>query len=403
MRKKGFLAMIIMSLGLCIANDVYAQNPVVVQEDVLITQGVDCKSQYYSSYGSNWFIQLGAGVNVPFVENSLEKRDPKHHFTVGYNVAFGRWFSPYIGWRMSMLGGPIHWDNKTFSKAKYANANCDLMWDMFNTFAGVNTNRVFSVLPFAGFGGTFSWDYVASESNVMNKHEKIKRNVWTLPVSAGLQLRLRCCPYADFFVEGRAQFYGDNFNNCAWGAPIDVNITAIGGFTIYFGGAKYGTYNACEDLALIAALNNQVNNLRADAVAAAAALAACESQLPCPEVVAAEEIIIDNTELMAVVSFELNSDVVTEEEMVNVYNIAQWMNNNQNVNVVIQGYADRDTGTSEYNKVLSLARAEAVQSILVNRYGVNSNRLTVQAQGSEVQPYSTNSWNRVVIFAPNNN
>ena len=40
-------------------------------------------------------------------------------------------------------------------------------------------------------------------------------------------------------------------------------------------------------------------------------------------------------------------------EMVNVYNIAQWMKANPDANVVIKGYADKDTGTAAYNLKLS--------------------------------------------------
>ena len=85
-------------------------------------------------------------------------------------------------------------------------------------------------------------------------------------------------------------------------------------------------------------------------------------------------------------------------EMVNVYNISEWMKANPDQNVAIVGYADRDTGTSTYNMGLSQRRAEAVRNALVNDYGINPDRLSISAQGSEVQPYDVNNWNRIVIF-----
>lgn len=376
------------------------------QEDIIVAVDVDvvtpCKTNYYSTNSSNWFMQLGAGINAPFVEYSLADGKAKRHVTAAYNLAFGKWMSPYIGWRMSMLGGALHWDNVTYSKAKYVNANLDFMWDMFNSFSSPNSRRVFSIVPFVGLGGTFAWDFKASESNIVNRHDKIKRNQWTLPVSAGLQMRFRLCPYDDFFVEGRAQFYGDNFNNCAQGRPVDINVTAVAGFTINFGGCAFKSFNPCSYARYISNLNSQVNELREALAATSVALAAAESQLPCPEAAPIEPttIILEQTPLMATVSFAIDSDCVSSEEMVNVYNVAQWMQQNPDQNVVILGYADADTGTQDYNLALSQRRANMVKQLLTDTYGISAARLSVQAEGSAVQPYQTNNWNRIVIFSP---
>jgi hypothetical protein len=37
--------------------------------------------------------------------------------------------------------------------------------------------------------------------------------------------------------------------------------------------------------------------------------------------------------------------------------------------------------------------------MLVNTYGINPDRLSIQAEGSNVQPYEENNWNRIVIFS----
>ncbi len=280
---------------------------------------------------------------------------------------------------------------------KYVTANLDFMWDMFNSLGGVDSHRVFSIIPFVGLGGTYAWDFTGSE-NVMASNGKPKHNSWTLPVSGGIQLRFRLCRYVDFFVEGRAQFYGDNFNNLAFGRPVDINGTVTGGFTVTFGGRDYQSYNPCDYLGYINNLNNQVNDLRGALATTSAALAAAEAQLPCPEVeaVAVEE--VQAAPLMATVRFTLNSARITDQEKVNVYNIAEWMKANPEQNVAIVGYADKDTGTSEYNMGLSKRRAQAVYNSLTNDYGINPDRLSIQAEGSNVQPYDVNNWNRIVIF-----
>ncbi|MDE7467349.1 MAG: OmpA family protein [Muribaculaceae bacterium] len=379
---------------------------VVVAEDIVsvtTTEAQPCKTQYYSNRGDNWFIQLGAGVTSPFMENQMPDGSQKHHLTTVYNVGFGKWFSPYIGWRMSFLGGSLHWDNQQHNTAKWVNANVDFMWDMFNSLGGVNSERVFSIVPFVGFGGAFMWDFNDGASTIARDNGKMKGNSWALPLSAGLQLRLRLCKYVDFFAEGRAQFAGDNWNNEAVGAPVDMNLSVIGGFSFNIGGAGFKAYNPCDYTNYIANLNNQVNDLHAALNAANVALATAEAQLPCPEVQVKETVVeaVAPAPLMATVRFKINSAVISNEEMVNVYNVAQWMKENPEQNVTISGYADKDTGTSTYNQTLSKRRAEAVKDMLVNKYGVNPDRLSIDALGSSVQPYDTNNWNRIVIFTNN--
>lgn len=371
-----------------------AQETVVMEEQTIIETEVPCKTQYYSTSRDNWFIQVGAGVASPFVENSGSGHG---HFTANYNVGFGKYISPYLGWRISFYGGALHNQPGTYQKFKYANANVDFMWDMFNSIGGVNTKRVFSIVPFIGLGGTFGWDY-RPDGTIMGNDGKAKGNMWALPVSAGLQLNFRLGKYVDFFVEGRGQFYGDNFNNIPGGRPVDINLTVTGGLIFKIGGDDFKSYNPCDYLGYISNLNNQVNDLRGALATTSAALAAAEAQLPCPEI--QETVIVQETApLMSTVRFTLNSARISNMEMVNVYNTAEYLKANPDQKVVIVGYADKDTGSSAYNMSLSKRRAEAVKKALVEKYGISADRLTVKAEGSDSQPYSENNWNRIVIFS----
>ncbi len=371
---------------------------VTIEETEIFSQIYEtpCKTHYYTDKKDNWFLQLGAGVAVPFVDGTNKKGEREHHFTANYNVGFGKWFSPYLGWRLSFNGGAIHFEHGGMDRFNYVNANADLMWDMFNSMGGVNSKRVFSIIPFVGIGGMYGWDYTPA-GEIIDADGNPKHNTWTLPVSAGLQLRFRLCKYVDFFAEGRAGFYGDNFDNISGGRPVDINVTVNGGLTFNFGGRDYKAYNPCDYLGYISNLNSQVNDLRGALATTAAALAAAESQLPCPEVVEAT-VVETPAPLMATVRFAINSAKISDIEMVNVYNVAQWMKDNPEQNVAIIGYADKDTGTSSYNMGLSQRRAQAVNDALVNKYGINPDRLSISARGSDSQPYEVNNWNRIVIF-----
>ena len=219
---------------------------------------------------------------------------------------------------------------------------------------------------------------------------------WTLPVSAGLQLRFRLSKYVDFFAEARATFYADNWNNVATGSSIESLVSAMGGFNFNIGGRGWNSFNECNYVSQIAALNGQVNDLRAQLLACGQTVAELQSQLPCPEVVQKDCV---NAPLMATVRFTLDSDKILPTEEVNVYSMAEWLKANPNEKIVIAGYADKDTGTSDYNMELSKRRAEAVKNELINTYGISADRLETKAFGSDVQEYpSHNDWNRIVIL-----
>lgn len=404
------------AIALCAGTAAYCEpanaQDVFVDEATTVTEFTcDPKTHYFSNWRDNWFIEVNAGINQPFVEKGTFTGPAvdRKKMTLTYGVGFGRWVSPYIGFRIKALGGAMHWDNPTapnynngWTRAQHVNLQAEFMWDMFNSLSGVNDNRVFSIIPFVGFGGDAMWNYRDAHgakpagTNIYRKDGSQKSVQWTIPVSAGLQFRLRLCEYVDFFAEARATFYGDNWNNCAEGRSIDANVAVLGGFNFNIGGRKFNKFNECNYVSQIAAMNGQVNDLRAQLLACGEEVANLQSQLPCPEPVAQE---CPSTPLMTTVRFTINSDKIMPTEQVNIYNMAEWMKANPNEKVVICGYADKDTGTSEYNMGLSERRANVVADELVNTYGISRDRLQVKFDGSAVQPYGTNDWNRIVIFS----
>lgn len=372
-----------------------AQETVTIDETVINVTNLECKDNYApSSWRQGWFLQAGAGVQTPFVEN-----DNTHHVTAVYNLGVGRWFSPYMGLRFSGTYGSLHFNGDNMARAKQANLNVDFMWDMLNSINGYKADRVFAIVPFVGLGGTYVWDFENNpDANVYSKGH-VRHNEWMLPVSAGIQFRFRLCRYVDFFLEGRGAFYGDNFNNVVEGHPVDINFQAVGGLNIRFDGNGMSRYNPCDYAGYVSSLNNQVNDLRNAMAVSEAARSAAEAQLPCPEVTVAEATTIVNAPLLPSVRFKINSAYVSSEEMVNVYNVAEYLKANPEVSIIVRGYADKDTGSAAYNQKLSERRAQAVADILTTDYGINASRLTLEAAGSSVQPYGTNNWNRIVLFA----
>lgn len=374
-----------------------AQEDVFVAEEVITEQQVECKDHYSSSWRDNWYIQLGAGMHIPYVDKASVGNDYQHHITAIYNLGIGHWFSPYLGFRFSGYYGKAHYETSSYNSMQMGALNFDLQWDMLNSLAGVNPNRVFSIIPYFGVGGMYTWDHKGAIGNIPDGEGHIKTKEWMLPVSAGVQLRFRLAKNVDFFAEARGMFVADNFNSVAVGDPIECDFSVIGGFSFTFGeGRKFDSYNPCTYLSYINNLNGQVNNLRGELATTSAALAEAQAQLPCPEVV--QEAAVVQAPLMSTVRFRINSARITSEEEVNVYNTAEWMKANPGTTVVVQGFADKDTGTSSYNMELSQRRCQAVVDQLTKKYGIDPGRLVMKANGSDVQPYEVNDWNRIVIF-----
>ena len=99
-----------------------------------------------------------------------------------------------------------------------------------------------------------------------------------------------------------------------------------------------------------------------------------------------------------VVSFTLNSAKVDETQMANLDNAVRILKENPDLKVTLKGYADKNTGSTSYNKRLSVRRAEAVKKVIVDKYGIDTDRIDVLGVGDTEQLYNDNNWNRVVIF-----
>lgn len=91
------------------------------------------------------------------------------------------------------------------------------------------------------------------------------------------------------------------------------------------------------------------------------------------------------------VGFIINSAELTPVSLSNLKQIADTYKT-----ILIQGYADADTGTPEYNLELSKKRAEVVRDKLVE-FGAKN--VTVEYFGDTLQPFEENDLNRVVIIS----
>jgi len=89
------------------------------------------------------------------------------------------------------------------------------------------------------------------------------------------------------------------------------------------------------------------------------------------------------------VEFELDRTEVRYEFFPKIQNLAKVMKHYPGATILLEGHTD-STGSSSYNQSLSKSRADAVMKVLINEFGINSDRITTSGMG-ESQPVASNT------------
>jgi outer membrane protein OmpA-like peptidoglycan-associated protein len=107
--------------------------------------------------------------------------------------------------------------------------------------------------------------------------------------------------------------------------------------------------------------------------------------------------VVDNSKksLESVVTFGQGKTVVAASQMPNVERVATYLKNHKDAKVSIKGYASPE-GSQAVNERIAAQRAEAVKSVLVNKYKIAANRIEAEGQGVG-NMFEEADWNRVSI------
>ena len=332
--------------------------------------------------GANYFISLAGGVGAMFLEgNNMPKLTDRLSWTAA--LSLGKWHNPYYATRLKVVGGESYTYSKLNSALRndnyFVGGHYDFMFDVVNFFSTYNPNRVFHIIPYVGVGYEYKFNHTVA--GLPNTH--------AATANGGLQLSFHVAPRVNIFVEGEATYngfhirksYAPDFSNA-------LRLSAVAGLTFNVGRQGFAPVEPL-DQAYIDGLQSQINALRAENAELA------KRPVNCPDVAVP---VADSKVIGNVIYFRINSAVVDKNQMVNVYNIAEYAKSNTET-ITLVGYADRQTGNPAYNLALSKRRAEAVADILVKKYGISRDRLKIDWKGDTVQPYNENVWNRIVLMS----
>lgn len=338
---------------------------------------------------SHWFVELGsyatflqAGQN-----NSTAFGDRLSY--ISPTLSLGKWHNPYFATRLNFQGGELkeHYGMPIkMAKHTYLNGSLDFMFDVVNFFTPYRENRFLHVIPFVGVGAGAIFDSQYGKNfDCSNKEAR-----FSPLANAGLQLKLRLAKRLDLNLEGKVTANDYRLASYLEGKEVRGGyLGSLGAGLTFHLGKKEFTPITRQDDNLIAGLNKRLAELQSENAELA------KRPVDCPEVV--EKVEIPGISVGSVVYFRLNSDKVDPNQMINIRNMAEFAKNNTET-LTLVGYADRETGNSEYNYKLSQRRAESVKKVLVEQFGISADRIKTSWEGDRVQPYTTNVWNRVVIM-----
>ena len=333
--------------------------------------------------GDNWFISIAGGASMLFGdENGNANFGDRLNFAPQFS--FGKWFNPYLGFRTQLNGGIIHGfegrNAEVMQHNKYMAAHIDFLWDVTNFWAPYNEKKVFRLIPRVGLG--YAQRFKTTESVERSRTESPTLN-------AGILTAFRLSNRVDLNVELQGSLLNEQFNRVSMHHLCDGLVQLSAGLTFKLGKTNFEVLEPM-DYDLLNDLNGQINRLRAENDELS------KRPVSCPECKETVEEIVNNV-VDNVVFFRLNSSKIDKNQQINIYNTAEFIKAN-NTPIKVIGFADKKTGKADYNMQLSEKRAKAVAKELIDKYGISSSQITVEWKGCEEQPYSENSWNRVVIM-----
>lgn len=408
-------------IGLFLATASLSAQEVTSQEEYLTN--TPAKDVAFEPSCKHWFIQAFGSLSMPFDMPWNQDAQAKlrkdaafgERASWGVGLAVGQQHNPYFATRLALDYHtiPVFGYNRTDGikgplQLRALNPHFDFMFDVVNYFSTYDESRVFHIVPFLGVGylGTNISGYESYETaaphargysqgacdanflnifntkGINNEPDNFFRELdHSVSANIGMDININFHPRVALTVEPMVILVpGLN--------AADAIGAVRGGLTVNVGETYWNGVQPM-DWDLVNGLQSQINDLRSQNAELSKRPVRCPE---CPEVQPVVEKNYEN-----VVYFRIDSSKIDRNQEINIYNTAEYVKAN-NVAITVTGYADVQTGTSDYNMQLSEKRARNVADKLINEYGVPSNLITIDYKGSDVQPYDVNAWNRVVIM-----
>ena len=345
-----------------------------------------------NSFGDNWFVGIGGGINVFLNEGFDAKIGPS------LDVNFGKWFTPSVGMRIgyqglnaqtwsdaaTVLGPKLDKDKGKYAeKFGYMYIHGDFLWNISNALSGYKETRFWNFVPYLHAGFFRSYDV---EGGDFSNNE--------LAVGAGLLHNLRVTDRLDVIIDMRATVMNGQIHGSS-GAAVLPSVTAGVAFDL-------GWPNFVRTATILGAV--EAANLEKTAIleTAIVALEAANASLEAENVnlkkknsdlnkkvktLEAEEKTVEAAyEDMSPITvyFAIGKTVLDDKELKHLEfytkNIIEKVEKGSKVEINLMGSADSNTGTPKRNKYLSEARGKYIMDLLTKTYGISPDRISVKSE-----------------------
>ena len=329
---------------------------------------------------SNWFMEIGGGLNFVYDEGKLGKSSP------AVELNFGKWFTPAIGFRAGYHGisnlaadKPETWISGK-ERMNFHMAHVDAMWNIAGTTT-YKASRVWNPILYVRGGLILPKSTGVGESTIGLGAGLANQFRLGNHVSLSIDISNVTAAEKPFRVNGKgAQWV--SFPTVTGGLVFDLGqrgfnrpvIPAVDTRTLDEARAQLRAANerAEEAVRSAAAANAVVRNLRDGKTYLYKNGGLTETVVKEAEKIEKDMIVPE------ILYFDLGKATLTGRELARLEYYAE-NTFKKDQKLLVTGCADLGTGTREANDRLSKQRAEYVKSVLVNQFGYRAENIETKA------------------------
>lgn len=280
---------------------------------------------------------------------------------------------------------------------RYVTANTALTVNLFNLFGGANDARKFDMSLYAG-------------PTYFHVFPHLGHNAYDgIGINGGLQAQYHLSSRIGLIAEMNGYAMPDGFDGQLGGDTFDLIGQALFGISYKFPTDRWNrVVKPITPPVVETGVNDELNRIKAELQAEMRGMVDLQpeidrlrAQLAALSAKPKVETIEEPKEAFFLpdpVHFQIGKTDIDAAGWSVIEKVAAYLNNNPDANVIITGYADKDTGTDAINERLSRERSKKVADALTVRYNISRGRVAIDWRGDSVQPFYQNKLNRAVLF-----